>query len=179
LRAFWLPVAGICACKTGLPSKPVGRCASGGCCCRITAARSQGRAMLRKKRSTLPVRAAAIALPDLATRINHEHKAAVGTLKRGLEHALAAGHLLHEAKQLVPHGQWLPWLAQSCRIPERTAQVYMRLARRLPKSARPADLTITQALEMLLDAPGDLEIPNAFPSCCDYPAEKRPPIVSA
>jgi Protein of unknown function (DUF3102) len=110
----------------------------------------------------LPVPRGTDRLPDLATRINHEHKAAVGTLKRGLEHALAAGHLLLEAKQFVPHGQWLPWLTEHCRIPERTAQVYMRLARRMPKNARPADLTITQALEMVLDAPGDLEAPNAL-----------------
>jgi hypothetical protein len=125
----------------------------------------------------LPVPRGSDRLPDLATRINHEHRAAIGTLKRGLEHALAAGHLLLEAKQYVPHGQWLPWLTEHCRIPERTAQVYMRLARRMPKNARPADLTITQALEMVLDAPGDLEVPNAFPPSNHYPAGKRPPTI--
>jgi hypothetical protein len=98
--------------------------------------------------------------------------------KRGLDHALIAGHLLLEAKQHVRHGEWLPWLCDHCGIPERTAQVYMRLARRMPKNARPADLTITQALEMVLDADGDLDAPKAFPpSSCDYPTASRPPIV--
>jgi Protein of unknown function (DUF3102) len=140
--------------------------------CHPGRARAEGGAMKEPR----PLIRAADRLPDLATRISHEHNAAVGTLKRGLQHALTAGHLLLEAKQYVSHGQWLPWLNEHCRVSERTAQVYMRLARRLPKNARPADLTITQALEMVVDAPGDLEIENAFPAS-QYPGHRRPPTV--
>jgi hypothetical protein len=34
---------------------------------------------------------------------------------------MTAGDLLIEAKALVPHGQWLPWLAEHCEMAERTA----------------------------------------------------------
>jgi hypothetical protein len=53
-------------------------------------------------------------LADLAARINQEHEAAEAAIKRGAAHAMAAGDLLIEAKAQVPHGQWLPWLAEHC-----------------------------------------------------------------
>jgi hypothetical protein len=70
-------------------------------------------------------------LADLAVRINAEHEAACGAVKSGAEHAMAAGDLLIEAKaKLDQHGGWLPWLKQNCgEISERTAQLYMRMAR--------------------------------------------------
>jgi hypothetical protein len=46
-------------------------------------------------------------LADLAARINAKHEAAGGALKRGLQHAIAAGELLLEAKAQLKHGQWL------------------------------------------------------------------------
>jgi hypothetical protein len=42
--------------------------------------------------------------------------------------ALGAGRALIEAKMLLKHGRWLPWLKENCHLPERTAQLYMRLA---------------------------------------------------
>lgn len=93
-------------------------------------------------------------LADLAARIRQEHKAALLNLKRGLEHAIAAGKLLIEAQDALPHGQWLPWLRENFpdSLPERTASHYMRLARHAPdlaKSATVADLTVRGALELL------------------------------
>jgi N6-adenosine-specific RNA methylase IME4 len=67
-------------------------------------------------------------LTDLAARIRREHEAAAGRFKLALQHAMAAGALLIEAKAQLSHGQWLPWLRDYCRVPERTAQLYMRLA---------------------------------------------------
>jgi hypothetical protein len=70
------------------------------------------------------------ALRDLAVRINAEHEAACAAIKSGAEHAMAAGDLLIEAKAaLNHHGAWLPWLQQNCEMSERTAQLYMRMAR--------------------------------------------------
>jgi hypothetical protein len=37
--------------------------------------------------------------------------------------------LLIEAKAQIPHGQWLPWIVKHCAMSERTARLYMRLAR--------------------------------------------------
>jgi hypothetical protein len=66
---------------------------------------------------------------------------------------MRAGDLLIEAKGKVKHGQWLPWLAEHCSIAERTAQLYMRLARSRPDlESNPqalADLTVEGAAKML------------------------------
>jgi Protein of unknown function (DUF3102) len=92
-------------------------------------------------------------LPDLAGRIDAEHAAVISAHQRGIEHGIRCGELLTEAKAKLQHGQWLPWLRSNCSIPERTAQLYMRLAERRAdlegKSARLADMTIEQAVKLL------------------------------
>jgi hypothetical protein len=47
-------------------------------------------------------------LADRAARARAEHEAIAAAMKRGLEHALAAGDILNEAKGQLKHGQWLP-----------------------------------------------------------------------
>ena len=95
----------------------------------------------------------AVVLGNLAQRINTEAEAAHAAVRKGLEHALKAGELLIEAKAVVPHGQWLPWLEANCTVAERSAQLYMRVARERGKlsgeSAGLADLTLEQAAERL------------------------------
>jgi Protein of unknown function (DUF3102) len=73
--------------------------------------------------------AASNSLVDLAARIRVEHDAASEKLSEALRHAMAAGDLLIEAKELVQHGAWLPWLKDHVAISERTAQIYMRVAK--------------------------------------------------
>ena len=96
-------------------------------------------------------------LAIVAAGIVAAHEAAVAAGSSALAHARDAGELLTRAKAAVPHGAWLPWLAQHCpSIPERTAQAYMRIARLWPaleaKAPRVADLPLRQALA-LLDEP--------------------------
>ena len=69
-------------------------------------------------------------LVDLTTRIDAEHAAVGQALQSALAHAIAAGELLIEAKRLVKHGEWRPWLEANCKVPARTARHYMALARR-------------------------------------------------
>lgn len=92
-------------------------------------------------------------LPVLAAGINMEHQECLTAMRQSLAHALAAGDMLVEAKSLVPHGEWLPWLADNCAIPKRTAQLYMRLAKHREfiqtKSADVAHLTIQSAVELI------------------------------
>ncbi len=92
-------------------------------------------------------------LVDLAHRINAEHTEIGRALKAGIEHAIVAGELLIEAKRQLKHGQWLPWLREHCQISERTASLYMRLARHKveleAKSATVADLTVNDAIALL------------------------------
>jgi Protein of unknown function (DUF3102) len=98
------------------------------------------------------------ALADLAGRINAEHEAVREYLGRALERAIHAGALLTEAKGALPHGAWLPWLAEHCPdVRERTASHYMRLASYAPEIASAAaengktlaDLSVTDALNLL------------------------------
>jgi Protein of unknown function (DUF3102) len=93
-------------------------------------------------------------LADLAARIKVEHTAVDAALKDSLRHALAAGDLLIEAKTLVSHGQWLPWLRDHCEISERTAQLYMRCAKNRAEIEHQirndvADLTLSEAAALL------------------------------
>jgi Protein of unknown function (DUF3102) len=94
-------------------------------------------------------------LPDLAARIRVEHRAASDKLSEALAHAMAAGDLLIEAKALVPHGGWLPWLAANVEISDRTARLYMQAAKNRAEIAeaakwqRDADLSLGEAMALL------------------------------
>ncbi len=99
--------------------------------------------------------AASNSLADLAVRIKAEHAAAAASLRESVRHAIAAGEMLVEAKAMVPHGQWLPWLADHVAISERTAQLYMRIAKnRTEVEAQMrngvADLTLNEAAALLM-----------------------------
>lgn len=86
-------------------------------------------------------------LADLASKINAEHAAAEQHARTAVEHAIAAGELLAQAKAQLPHGAWLPWLAENFTGSTRTASAYMRLS---ANRQRVADLTtVREALEYL------------------------------
>jgi hypothetical protein len=63
--------------------------------------------------------------------------------------ALDAGARLIEAKALLKHGQWLPWLRDHVVMSERTAQLYMRLAKSGLDIRSVADLGVKAAAEAL------------------------------
>ncbi len=95
-----------------------------------------------------------IQLTALADEINREHDLAERAAHTAVSHALKAGGLLIQAKAACQHGEWLPWLREHCRVSERTAQAYMRLAKELPKlddskAQRVADLSLREALSLL------------------------------
>jgi|GEM_PF-4237020 len=72
-------------------------------------------------------------LPILAEQIKSAHNDTVEASNLAAQRALDAGIALVEAKELVKHGDWLPFLKEA-RVPERTAQRYMTLARSNLKS---------------------------------------------
>ena len=92
-------------------------------------------------------------LVDLAARINAEHEAATAYMRRGLQRAIACGRLLIEVKAKLGHGQWLPFLRKYCRVPERTASHYMRLAHHEDEIGKFADLTVSGALALITKEP--------------------------
>jgi hypothetical protein len=100
-------------------------------------------------------------LTELAARINAAHEAAESALKSSVVHAMQAGELLVEAKEKIDHGEWLPWLKANFPFSDRTARLYMQIARRRPeveaKMATVADLTLRDVFAEPEPVPGTLE----------------------
>nr|DAS13576.1 MAG TPA: Protein of unknown function (DUF3102) [Caudoviricetes sp.] len=69
--------------------------------------------------------------------------------RRGGEAILTIGRCLTEAKQALPHGEWLPWLNERVEFSERTAQNFMRLSREWSNRQALADLGAAKALTLL------------------------------
>lgn len=69
--------------------------------------------------------------------------------RRGGEAILTIGRCLIEAKEKLPHGEWLPWLGEQIHYSEKTAQNFMRLAREFTNPQALADLGATKALALL------------------------------
>lgn len=62
---------------------------------------------------------------------------------------LAIGNRLIEAKGILSHGEWLPWLTEQVEFSERTAQNFMRLAKEWSNPQTLADLGSSKALTLL------------------------------
>ena len=88
-----------------------------------------------------------------------EIKEADGRCRRSAEAAAAAaieaGHRLIEAKALLRHGEWLPWLREHVAVSDRTAQNYMRLAGSGLEIRTVADLGIRAAVAFAALRPPD------------------------
>ena len=97
-------------------------------------------------------------LADIAVKINAETNAAETHARSAMQHALAAGSLLVQAKALVAHGDWQRWVEANCTIAIRTASAYMRLATRIealpdPERQRVADLAVRDAIRAISTSP--------------------------
>lgn len=72
-------------------------------------------------------------LDELVVQIGNEHQSVSATMTAALSHAIRAGELLIEAKEIVPFGQWDKWLAERCatewNLSLEWARSYMRIAR--------------------------------------------------
>ena len=69
--------------------------------------------------------------------------------RAGGEAILTIGKCLIEAKEMLRHGEWLPWLNEQVELSERTAQKFMRLAREWSNPNTLADLGASKALMLL------------------------------
>lgn len=110
-------------------------------------------------------------LPGLAMQIRRayaeteEHVGRLGTaLQAATEHALGVGRLLNRARELVPHGGWESWLADSVPgLSPRTARRWMLEAKR-PTLAdlNPVDRAMShrEAVRFLEDGPGRASAKN-------------------
>ncbi len=76
-------------------------------------------------------------LEGLAKEIRASHES-IGLLAKSAKEKMAetmvevtrCGKLLSECKALVPHGEWINWIKDNCKMSVDTAQVYMRVAPR-------------------------------------------------
>lgn len=88
-------------------------------------------------------------LSVLAADILAAHSAIKRTTLETAERAVAAGHMLIEAKTAMPHGAWDDWLRDHAGLSARTARRYMQIARSGLETATVADLGIRGAAEQL------------------------------
>lgn len=80
------------------------------------------------------------------------------TLKQSAGDAIIGiGQRLIEAKGMLPHGSWLPWLEEQVEFSERTARNFMRLAREWTNRQALADLGAAKALTLLALPPEERE----------------------
>ena len=77
--------------------------------------------------------------------------------RTGGEAILTIGRCLIEAKDMLPHGEWLPWLTERVEFSPRTAQNFMRLAREWTNTQTLADLGASKALSLLALPPEERE----------------------
>lgn len=75
----------------------------------------------------------------------------------GGEAVLAIGRGLIEAKTILNHGEWLPWLTEQVEFSERTATRFMRLTREWTNQTALSDLGATKALTLLALPPEERE----------------------
>lgn len=88
--------------------------------------------------------------PGISSRNIESITAEILQLKQDAGNAiLGIGQRLIEAKAMLPHGEWLPWLTEQVEFSERTAQSFMRLAREWSNPQALADLGATKALTLL------------------------------
>jgi hypothetical protein len=109
-------------------------------------------------------------MADLIKRINEAHNEVRLSLKHTGECAIKAGLLLLEAKKLVCHGSFAEWIAANCTLSERTAQLYMQVARKFPNPQNFADFSLSDLMEML--GPAKLPAIKADPPTKKGPVDK-------
>jgi hypothetical protein len=78
-----------------------------------------------------------------------------------LDKAWQCGKRLNAIKAIVGHGNWLPWLENHWpELPERTAQLYMKIDRDNPNTQRVADLEFDTVRKYALGFVPEKEEPN-------------------
>lgn len=94
-----------------------------------------------------------VVLGGLAHEIKLECLKSMKASRSSVRHAIAAGHKLIEAKDLVAHGKWGDWVREETDMSSKTSELYMRLAREkkylMEDPQRIRDLTLNAADQLL------------------------------
>ena len=71
------------------------------------------------------------------------------------QNLIKLGNELNRAKEKVPHGEWGTWLRDKVNFSQRTANIYMRIAKEFGSNSQAiSNLEVTK-LGLLLDVPED------------------------
>lgn len=117
---------------------------------------------------TTTTTAATATITNLPAEINTEHEACLASANDALDHAIACGELLIQAKEQCHHGSWQRWLADNFTGSERTARLYVQLwhKRAAIESKRQRDtvLSIGEARRLITEtAPAETDLDGLFP----------------
>ena len=112
----------------------------------------------------------------LVVQINTAHRNAGISASQAINSAAECGRLLIEAKAIVPHGEWEPWLEAHTEVGSRQAQKYMRLAEHWTEIEAKCEegsslLGVDSALRLIAK-------PKPAPAAADEPADDEPVVVS-
>lgn len=91
------------------------------------------------------------AVTELAAAFKAEHEACTRFDRDALQHAMRAGEYLTKIKRIVGYGNFMPWVEQEHLCSYRSAALYMQLFKNRDKLHSLADLTMSEAIELLRD----------------------------
>lgn len=109
-----------------------------------------------------------ITLLDAAAEINVEHAKAVTHAGQAVEHAKRAGELLLHVKASLPHGKFLPWVAEHLSVSARQSQRYMSIAAGKPLPVRHVALLKNDTVSHLGWLPEDGEVAKTHLSNAEW-----------
>jgi hypothetical protein len=66
-------------------------------------------------------------------RLTKAHSEVLSAFGKGCAASIEAGEALLRIKELIPHGKWMDYVEDTCRVPGRTARFYMELAKHKPQ----------------------------------------------
>jgi hypothetical protein len=83
-------------------------------------------------------------MPDITKMVTNKiielHEGIIEDLKRTVQDAIEIGELLTKQKAILPHGEFLPWIARELPFSDRTARNYMKLYQHKSKLETVSDL---------------------------------------
>ncbi len=110
---------------------------------------------MKSEHRQLPVRIAPDRKPVVlnlkAAEANRLHAETISLARKSLTNAIVIGKLLTEAKDQLPHGQWLIWQRKNLTFTDRTARNYIRCFEERARLKMESLSTLTDAYRLLAE----------------------------
>jgi hypothetical protein len=92
-------------------------------------------------------------LAELAEEANREHAAVESAVSAGVQHALAAGEILREARSRCPANQWVSWCSDNLTLSHESVAVYIRIAHYRDLVLAKGAVSLSDAQRLLIGLP--------------------------